>query len=344
MDPRSSLEILQGCKLPGAAWCGSACSSDSDRGSPSHAAAPSHPPPAAAGGARSGCGGPPSSGRASPASPSPGPGTGRRVSADDITPHLLCGICREPAAGALVLGCGHLFCSGCLAGHVLRAPACPACGMALRAIPPRCPPIDAIVAALLPALPAPRRAAFERRRQAGEGAPSLVAKCLWHLEAGAPGEGAAAGGGAPAPAPPGGCGAPASAAARIGAVQAAAMAAAAAASAAAEPPYGLGYGAAFDGGHGAYGYGGGCGATGGLQRFGAPGCAGGYGGGGGCATTDPIVGPPCLPGPARGGAYGGSLLSSLHGLQAAGAQGGGAAHAGLWGPGLYSQFGGLLAP
>ncbi|KAI8465415.1 MAG: hypothetical protein J3K34DRAFT_525408 [Monoraphidium minutum] len=128
------------------------------------------------------------SGRSSPASP--------RVCVDDLTPHLRCGLCREPVAGSLVLSCGHLFCGQCLCDHLTSTPACPACQMSLRAIPVRCHAIDHVVGALLPALAPAVQDAFRHRKERGECAPSIIAKMLWWLEAGAP-----APGGGPDPAP-----------------------------------------------------------------------------------------------------------------------------------------------
>jgi hypothetical protein len=130
--------------------------------------------------------GPGSSALSSPASDA------ARVSVDDLTPHLRCGLCREHVAGSLVLSCGHLFCGSCLSDHLIASPSCPACQMSLRAIPVRCIAIDHVVAALLPALPAPQREAHAHRKERGESAPSIIAKMLWWLEAGAPEPAAAA--------------------------------------------------------------------------------------------------------------------------------------------------------
>ncbi|GBF89973.1 hypothetical protein Rsub_02679 [Raphidocelis subcapitata] len=112
---------------------------------------------------------------------------GPRVCVDELTPHLCCSLCNDLAAGALVLACGHLFCGACLSDRLICSPKCPACHMALRAIPIRCRAVDHVIDALLPALSEARRDAFRRRREGGEGAASMVAKMLWHLEAGAAG-------------------------------------------------------------------------------------------------------------------------------------------------------------
>jgi len=63
--------------------------------------------------------------------------------------------------------------------------------MSLRAIPVRCIAIDHVVAALLPALTPAQRDAYKRRKERGESAPSIIAKMLWWLEAGAPAPGGA---------------------------------------------------------------------------------------------------------------------------------------------------------
>jgi hypothetical protein len=63
--------------------------------------------------------------------------------------------------------------------------------MSLRAIPVRCIAIDHVVGALLPALTPAQRDAYKRRRERGESAPSIIAKMLWWLEAGAPAPGSA---------------------------------------------------------------------------------------------------------------------------------------------------------
>jgi len=128
------------------------------------------------------------SGRSSPASNAPA-----SVSVADLTPHLRCGLCRDLAAGALVLSCGHLFCGQCLAEQcMLGGSACPACQMALRAIPVRCVAIDRVVSALMAALVPSQQEAFKRRRERGEGAPSTLAKMLWWLES-TPGNGGCGG-------------------------------------------------------------------------------------------------------------------------------------------------------
>lgn len=167
---------MLGCK----ASCGASDCSDTTRDTANkdqghHRTSSTNNAAASAPGARSG--------RSSPSSP--------RVCVEDLTPHLRCGLCREPVAGSLVLSCGHLFCGACLCDHLTRTPACPACQMSLRAIPVRCIAIDHVVGALLPSLAPQQQDAFRRRKQRGECAPSIIAKMLWWLEAGAPAPGGA---------------------------------------------------------------------------------------------------------------------------------------------------------
>lgn len=174
---------LHGAKAPPESCSASDCS-DSSRDT----ANPQDTDLVAVGGAATGGS---ASGRSSPSTPH------SRIAVDGLVPHLRCGLCREPVAGALVLNCGHLYCGACLVDHLTRAggggggEACPACQMPLRAIPVRCIAIDHVVSALAPALEPTCRDALGRRRERGEPAPSVIAKMLWWLEAGAPAPGGA---------------------------------------------------------------------------------------------------------------------------------------------------------
>jgi hypothetical protein len=134
---------------------------------------------------------PPSSSAGTGSSLSSPSSDSNRISIDELTPHLRCGLCREHVAGSLVLSCGHLFCGQCLADHLIGSPSCPACQMSLRAIPVRCSALDNVMAALLPALSPAQQDSYKRRKERGESAPSIIAKMLWWLEAGAPTSGGA---------------------------------------------------------------------------------------------------------------------------------------------------------
>jgi len=52
------------------------------------------------------------------------------VSLREIDSHLRCPICKELMRGAIMLQCGHNFCSECIRRHLDKEQACPACRVA----------------------------------------------------------------------------------------------------------------------------------------------------------------------------------------------------------------------
>ncbi|KAL6748535.1 hypothetical protein V8C86DRAFT_2875639 [Haematococcus lacustris] len=111
----------------------------------------------------------------------PTPATAAVVDLDTVSKYIHCSLCNGLVASSLVMpSCSHVFCGECCAQALVKKPCCPSCQVDLRAIPVRCPALDAIVHAFaIKSLDAVELKAYLARMEEGKSAANKLNKMFW---------------------------------------------------------------------------------------------------------------------------------------------------------------------